>query len=221
MIKIENLNVYLGKSHILKNVNISIDIDGSIIGLFGPNGAGKTTLINTLTGSINRYTGSINGMTTGISYLPDKPFLYKAMRLEDAIRYYKDAFKDFDAEKARKLFRELGLELNQKISQCSKGMSEQIHMILSICRNVELYLFDEPLAAVDPLTRDDLMAMIKNERKPGSVALISTHLISDVEALFDKVIMIKDGKIILQDEVKKLKEDNKENLEQIFKERLR
>lgn len=222
MIEISNLNVSLGRTHILKNVNLSIKDRDSIIGIFGPNGAGKTTLISTLTGSINDYTGAIKGIEPKrISYLPDKAFIYKTMKLEEVIKYYRDAFDDFDSQKAEKLLGKLGLKLKQKISQCSKGMIEQIHMVLAICRNVDIYIFDEPLAAVDPLTRDDIMEMIKNERKKDSVVLISTHLISDVESLFDTVIMIKNGQIILHEDVKKLEEQNHAGLEEIFKEKLR
>ena len=82
------------------------------------------------------------------------------------------------------------MKLNQKISQCSKGMLEQIHMVLALSRNSDVYIFDEPLAAVDPLTRDDIMEMIKSERKKGSIVFISTHLISDVESLFPRNIYI-------------------------------
>lgn len=222
MIEIKNLNVYLGKAHILNNVNLEIEEKDSIIGIFGPNGAGKTTLINTLTGSINNYTGEIYGINPKeISYLPDKAFIYRSMKLEDAIKYYKDAFLDFDAQKAERLMSSLGLNLKQKISQCSKGMSEQIHMVLAICRNVSVYIFDEPLAAVDPLTRDDIMEMIKNERKKGSIVLISTHLISDVESLFNDVIMVKNGCVVLHEDVEKLKAAKNESLEEIFKEKLR
>lgn len=222
MIEINNLNVSLGGKHILKNINLSIQEENSIIGIFGPNGAGKTTLISVLTGSINNYTGEIQGVSAKeISYLPDKAFIYKHMKLEEVIKYYRDAFFDFDARKAEKLLGRLGLKLNQKISQCSKGMIEQIHMVLALCRATDVYIFDEPLAAVDPLTRDDIMEMIKNERKRNSVVLISTHLISDVESLFDTVIMIKDGKVILYDDVQNLKIQNNAGLEEIFKEKLR
>lgn len=222
MIEISNLNVYFGKSQILRNINFNIEIEDSIIGLFGPNGAGKTTLINVMTGSINCFTGKIKGITPkDISFLPDKPFIYKNMKLCQVISYYKAAFPDFDSQKAEKLFDKLGLKLEQRIWQCSKGMVEQIHMVLAICRNVDIYIFDEPLAAVDPLTRDYIMEMIKNERKKDSVVLISTHLISDVESLFDKVIMLKEGSILLYDEINYLKNKSDKGLEEIFKEKLR
>lgn len=88
----KNLNVSLGGTHILKDINLSIKEENSIIGIFGPNGAGKTTLISVLTGSINNYTGAVKGICAkDISYLPDKPFIYRYMKLEDAIKYYKDA----------------------------------------------------------------------------------------------------------------------------------
>ena len=210
MIEIINLNVSLGGTHILKDINLSIKEENSIIGIFGPNGAGKTTLISVLTGSINNYTGAVKGICAkDISYLPDKPFIYRYMKLEDAIKYYKDAFNDFDSDKAAKLLGKLGLKLNQKISQCSKGMLEQIHMVLALSRNSDVYIFD------------DIMEMIKSERKKESIVFISTHLISDVESLFDSVIMVKDGKVILYDNVQSLKKENKADLETIFKEKLR
>ena len=216
MIEIINLNVSLGGTHILKDINLSIKEENSIIGIFGPNGAGKTTLISVLTGSINNYTGAVKGICAkDISYLPDKPFIYGCMKLEDAIKYYKDAFNDFDSDKAAKLLGKLGLKLYQKIYQCSIGM------VLALSRNSDVYIFDEPLAAVDPLTRDDIMEMIKSERKKESIVFISTHLISDVESLFDSIIMVKDGKVILHDNVQSLKKVNKADLETIFKEKLR
>ena len=108
MIEIINLNVSLGGTHILKDINLSIKEENSIIGIFGPNGAGKTTLISVLTGSINNYTGVVKGICAkDISYLPDKPFIYRYMKLEDAIKYYKDAFNDFDSDKAAKLLGKL------------------------------------------------------------------------------------------------------------------
>ena len=193
----------------IKNLNVSL-------------GAGKSTLISVLYGSIYNYSGAVKGICAkDISYLQDKPFIYRYMKLEDAIKYYKDAFNDFDSDKAAKLLGKLGLKLNQKISQCSKGMLEQIHMVLALSRNSDVYIFDEPLAAVDPLTRDDIMEMIKSERKKGSIVFISTHLISDVESLFDSIIMVKDGKVILHDNVQSLKKENKADLETIFKEKLR
>lgn len=222
MIKVKNLNVKLGKSHVLKDVDLQIDDNNNIVGLFGPNGAGKTTLINTITGFINRYQGTISDIDIGkIAYLPDKPFLYGFMTLDLAIKYFSDAFYDFDQNKAVRLFEQLNLTTDQNISQCSKGMMEQIHIILILCRNVDMYILDEPLAAVDPLTRDNIIHMIEKERHKNSMVLISTHLISDVEELFDEVIMIKNGRILLHENVDVLKDGNDKNLEEIFKERLR
>ena len=121
MIEIINLNVSLGGTHILKDINLSIKEENSIIGIFGPNGAGKTTLISVLTGSINNYTGAVKGICAkDISYLPDKPFIYRCMKLEDAIKYYKDAFNDFDSDKAAKLLGKLGLKLNFLINNLKK-----------------------------------------------------------------------------------------------------
>lgn len=222
MLEINDLSVSLGGAEVLHEINLSIDGNSDIVGLFGPNGAGKTTLLNTLTGTINRYKGKVFfGPNDTISFLPDKPFLYGFLTLEGAIEYYSAAYRDFDRNKAAVLFDRLGLSLKQRISKCSKGMSEQIHLILAICRNVNMYLLDEPLAGVDPLTRDAIIDILVNYRSEGSAVIISTHLISDVEELFDKVIMIKAGRILLFDTVESLKGPSGKDLETIFKERLR
>jgi ABC-2 type transport system ATP-binding protein len=137
------------------------------------------------------------------------------------LSYFDGEYSSFNVQKARRLLNDLGLDENMRIIDCSKGMLERIHMIMSISREVDYYFFDEPLAAVDSLTRDRLMEIIEKEKKPGSIVLISTHLISDVEQLFTDVIMIKNGEIILYDSVEKLKEESGEGLETLFKERLR
>lgn len=219
---IKNLSVKRGKHTILKNINLEIKKQDSIIGIFGPNGAGKTTLLSVLAGIINKYEGSIEGLNKeNFSFLPDKPYIYKDLKLKNVLSYFDGEYSSFNVQKARRLLKDLGLDENMRIIDCSKGMLEQIHMIMSISREVDYYFFDEPLAAVDPLTRDRLMDIIENEKKPGSIVLISTHLISDVEQLFTDVIMIKNGEIILYDSVKKLKEESGEGLETLFKERLR
>ena len=206
---IKNLSVKRGKHTILKNINLEIKKQDSIIGIFGPNGAGKTTLLSVLAGIINKYEGSIEGLNKeNFSFLPDKPYIYKDLKLKNVLSYFDGEYSSFNVQKARRLLNDLGLDENMRIIDCSKGM-------------LDYYFFDEPLAAVDPLTRDRLMEIIEKEKKPGSIVLISTHLISDVEQLFTDVIMIKNGEIILYDSVEKLKKESGKGLETLFKEKLR
>lgn len=197
----EELGVRFGRKTALDQLNLAIEDRGRIIGLFGQNGAGKSTLMRVICGLIARYSGTMERTPGGVGYLPDAPFLYGFLRLEECIRTAEALFDDFDTDIARMVFKELGLPLTTKVNEASKGMGEQIHLGLILARRCSLYVFDEPLAAVDPLTRDKLIALIRHYRAPGSTAIISTHLIGGLEELFDEAIVIHDGRMVLHDEV--------------------
>lgn len=197
----DELTVRFGRKTALDRLDLRIEDRGRVIGLFGQNGAGKSTLMRVMCGLIGRYSGTMERALGSVGYLPDAPFLYGFLRLEECIRTAEALFDDFDASVAKAVFEELGLPLSTKVSEASKGMGEQIHLGLILARRCNLYVFDEPLAAVDPLTRDKLIALIRQYRAPGSTAIISTHLIGGLEELFDEAIVIHDGRLVLHDDV--------------------
>lgn len=222
MVSFKGVTVFIGKKEILKDISFSLPVDGNIIGLFGPNGAGKTTLLRTLVGLISTYTGDVIVTDAKkVAFLPDGPYLYSFLKITDCIELFATRYEDFNTDKAIRIFDELGLSRTQKISASSKGMLEQIHLALTISRDASLYVLDEPLAAVDPLTRDLLMDMIINYRNPRGTVIISTHLINGVERLFDEVIMIHGGKLMLHDSAEALKSSYEMSLEDIFKVKMR
>ena len=104
-------------------------------------------------------------------------------------------FDDFVNTKADILLQKLNLNKNQKISTLSKGMVEKLQLILILSRNAKLYILDEPIAGVDIVTRKEIMKLITENINQDSSVIITTHLISDIEQLFDKVAFLKDGKI--------------------------
>lgn len=220
-----NLTKKYGSKKALDNFNLKIE-KGKIVGLLGPNGAGKTTLIKTAASLLNYNSGKmlIDGKALSVkakkivAYLPDKDFLYGWMTIKESLKFFKNFFEDFDYEKALKMVSDLGLNLNLKINSLSKGMQEKLNISLIFSRKAKLFLFDEPLAAVDPSMRDKIIKIILNNFDKNSSILISTHLINDVEELFDEVVFINDGKVLLHDDVKKLKEEHKESIEDLFKE---
>lgn len=216
--ELRNISVHYGKKEALKSINVSLTEQGKIIGFLGPNGAGKTTLINLLVGNINTYSGKVNISTNTIAYCPDQPFLYEGMTVQDSIKLYTAVYNDFDEKKAENIFSKLSIDLKMKIHDGSKGMHEQIHIVLTLARNVSLYIFDEPLAAVDPLTRDYLLKIILENRPKNSNILMSTHLIQDIDYIFDSVIFINHGKVLLHKTVSDLNAEYHEPLEKIFKE---
>ncbi|PID96637.1 MAG: ABC transporter ATP-binding protein [Actinomycetales bacterium] len=213
---VEHLTVKYADKLALNDVNLLLANKGSIVGLFGQNGAGKTTLLRCIAGVMNRFHGSIRPRGSVVGYLPDQEFIPRRMRIRDVVRACDSLYADFDGNMATKTIAELDLSLDARVSTVSRGMSEQLHLSMILARRCGLYVLDEPLAAVDPLTRDKLLMMIKNYRKPGSTVVISTHLIGGLEGLFDEAIMIHQGKLILHDAVSAVLSQG--GLEQRFKE---
>lgn len=152
-------------------------------------------------GIINRYSGSIRYDGRTIAHLPDAPILYGHLRLAECIDLAQELWSDFDPAVARTVFQDLGLDLDLRLRQASKGMSEQIHLGLVLSRRTQLYVLDEPLAAVDPYTRDRLLHLIATHRQDGSTVIISTHLIAGLESLFDEALVIHDGRLVLHEAV--------------------
>lgn len=224
IIKIENLKKSYGKKVVLDDISLSLR-ENQIIGLLGPNGCGKTTLIKTLTGLIKDYEGNIliDGEKPGvhtksiIAYLPEKSYLPDWMRPVDALKYFADFYSDFDTQKAEKMIHDFDLDMKQKIKTMSKGQQEKISLILVMSRRAKLYILDEPLGGVDPAARDAILSLIMNNYAEASTVLMSTHLIHDIEPVLDRALMISRGKLVLNADVEKIKQDGR-TVEDIFKE---
>ena len=201
---------------ILKDMNLKIP-RGKIIGLLGKNGMGKTTLIKLINDLLTPTSGEIliNGEKPGvkskemISYLPERTYLDKEMTIKQVIKYFEEFYKNFDAEKAMRLLKDLDLDINKKISKMSKGMQEKLQLILVMSRNAELYILDEPLGGVDRATRDYILDTILSNFGEGASVIISTHLISDIERILDEVIFIDKGEIILASSADELRNKEK------------
>lgn len=224
IIRIENLKKSYGRKVVLDDVSFSLE-ENQIIGLLGPNGCGKTTLIKTMTGLIKDYSGNIfiDGEKPGvhtksvIAYLPEKSYLPDWMKPSDAINYFADFYSDFDVRKAEQMISDFDLDMKQKIKTMSKGQQEKISLILVMSRRAKLYILDEPLGGVDPAARDAILSLIMNNYAENSTVLMSTHLIHDIEPVLDRALMISKGKLVLNADVEKIKQEGR-TVEDIFKE---
>ena len=213
-----------GDKKVLCDINLKIP-KGKIIGLLGKNGAGKTTLIKLINNLLTPSQGEIlvNGEPIGveskkiISYLPERTYLNKSMRVCDAVKYFSDFYGDFDCEKAYRLLDDLGLDKNIKLSKMSKGMQEKVQLVLVMSRNAQLYILDEPLGGVDPATRDYILDTILSNFCEGATVIISTHLISDIERILDEVIFIDNGKISLYSDCDTLRQKENGSIDEIFR----
>ena len=224
LVQVKDLTKTFDKKEVLKDINLNIS-NGKIIGLLGKNGAGKTTLIKLINDLLTPTSGEIKikGHDIGveskkiISYLPEKTYLNKQMRVSEVIDFFKDFYEDFDEEKAKKLLTDLELDMNQKLSKMSKGMQEKVQLVLVMSRNADLYILDEPLGGVDPATRDYILDTILSNFNENASIIISTHLISDIERILDEVIFIDKGKIILQSDADKLRKKENGSIDEIFR----
>ena len=224
LLEINNLNKSFDNKEILKDINLSIQ-HGKIIGLLGKNGVGKTTLIKIINDLLTPTSGEIliKGEKIGvetkkvISYLPERTYLNKQMKVSEVISYFEDFYDNFDSEKAKRLLKDLDLDINQKLAKMSKGMQEKVQLVLVMSRNADLYVLDEPLGGVDPATRDYILDTILSNFNENASVIISTHLISDIEKILDEVIFIDKGEIVLQSDADKLRKKEKASIDEIFR----
>lgn len=224
LLEIKNLSKKFDNKYVLDNVNLKIS-SGKIIGLLGKNGAGKSTLIKLINDLLTPTEGEIlvKGNKIGveskkvISYLPERTYLNKQMKVKEVINYFSDFYDNFDAEKARKLLKDLDLDENKNLSKMSKGMQEKVQLVLVMSRSADLYILDEPLGGVDPATRDYILDTILSNFNEGASVIISTHLISDIERILDEVVFIDKGKIALQSDTDELRQKENASIDEIFR----
>ncbi len=224
LLEINNLNKSFDNKEILKDINLSIQ-SGKIIGLLGKNGVGKTTLIKLINDLLTPTSGEIliKGQKIGvetkkvISYLPERTYLNKQMKVSEVISYFEDFYDNFDSKKAKRLLKDLDLDINQKLTKMSKGMQEKVQLVLVMSRSADLYVLDEPLGGVDPATRDYILDTILSNFNENASVIISTHLISDIEKILDEVIFIDKGQIVLQSDADKLRKKEKSSIDEIFR----
>ncbi|MBQ8796560.1 MAG: ABC transporter ATP-binding protein [Clostridia bacterium] len=225
LLRCENLTKNYGRITALNNVSLVIP-RGKIIGLLGPNGSGKTTLIKILNGLLTPTEGSltIDGFKPGVetksrvSYLPDSSYLNSWMTVEQIVNMFVDFYPDFRPELAYKMLKNLDIDPSVKLKTLSKGNKEKVCLILVMSRNAQLYVLDEPIAGVDPATRDYIISTIINNYNPDASVLLSTHLISDIEQILDEVIFINKGVVELHKTVDEIREENGMSVDELFRE---
>ena len=224
LLEVKNLTKTFDGKKILDDVNLVMP-EGKIIGLLGKNGAGKSTLIKSINDLLTIDEGEIlfKGKKIGvyskehISYLPERTYLDKGMKVSEVINYFSEFYKDFDKDRAYRLLKDLKLDSEKRIVKMSKGMQEKLQLILVMSRDADLYILDEPLSGVDPATRDYILDTILSNFKEGASIIISTHLITDIERILDEVIFIDEGKIVLNSSADELRNKEKSSIDEIFR----
>lgn len=225
IISIKDVSISYGQVKIIKNISLDLD-SNKIIGLCGPNGAGKTTLIKMIVGLLRDFKGNITVHNNEIGYIskslisyqPDIITLDPNLNGKKALKQYKSLYKDFDEERFSELLIKLKLPNDKPLKKMSKGMKEKFQLALTLSRRAKVYIFDEPIAGVDPASRDSILETIINNYTKDALLLISTHLIQDIESILDEVVFISDGEIVLHENCDDLREKSNMSIDQLFRE---
>lgn len=215
---------YLSKTA-LDGISLSVP-KGAVVGLLGPNGSGKTTLLKLAAGLLQPTEGSIEvcGFKPGVeskeisAYQPDRVYLNDWMTVGDLVKMMADFYPNFRSDKAREMLKDLNIGLESKLKSLSKGNKEKVQLILTMSRDVKLYMLDEPIGGVDPAARDYILDTIVANRSQDATVIISTHLISDIELFLNYVVFLQDGRLIRQGKTDKIRTETGMSIDALFRE---
>ena len=224
-IKVENLTKKYGDQIALNQVSFSIP-KGEIVGFLGPNGAGKSTMMKILTTYISTFVGNawVNNYSVlddkiqvqkCVGYLPEQNPLYTDMYVREYLNFNAEIYK-IDKAQVEIVIEQTGLlsEAHKKIEQLSKGYKQRVGLANALLHNPEVLILDEPTTGLDPNQLIEIRDLIKKVAKEnGKTVLLTTHIMQEVEAICDRVIILNKGKLIHDKSIKEtLKETSLENL---------
>lgn len=224
ILEYRHVNKNFGENQVLHDINLQIPA-GKVVGVLGKNGSGKSTLFKLANDLLTATSGQVlvDGQAVGVvtkqivSYLPERTYLEPGLRVSDVIKIFATFYTDFDQEKAEKLLIDLQLDKNMRLAKMSKGMKEKVQLVMVMSRRAKLYILDEPLGGVDPASRDYILQTILQNFNREATLLISTHMIADIEKILDEVIMIDQGKIVLQENAEALRQKEQASIDEIFR----
>ncbi|WP_432664416.1 ABC transporter ATP-binding protein [Wukongibacter baidiensis] len=225
ILKIDGLTKKYFNKVALDEISISFD-KGKIYGLLGPNGSGKTTFMKIVAGLHKQTSGNVLVKGRPLSYrtksdvvfMPTEDFLYPWMKIKTLIKYFSDMYSDFDSKRANELIKEFELNQDSKISELSTGLKGRVKVALTISRNASIYMFDEPLNGLDPISREMILRLISETFNENKVIIVSSHLVSELETCLDEVIFLKNGVIELQGDAEEIRLEKQKSIEALYKE---
>ena len=218
VIEINKLTKSYGKARGIVDVSFHVE-QGEIFGFIGPNGAGKSTLIRTLLSLIYPTSGSATifgkdcikyapEIKKDIGYLPSEIFYYDNMKVIDLLRYSASFYKKDCTKRINELAEIMELDLHKKIDDLSLGNKKKVGIVQGLLHEPKLIILDEPTSGLDPLMQKKFFDLLKEENKKGATILFSSHILSEVQKLCDRVAIIKEGKIVQVEKISTLKEKN-------------
>lgn len=218
VIEIKNLTKNYGKARGISDISFNVE-QGEIFGFIGPNGAGKSTTIRTLLSLIYPTSGSAtifgkdciqfaSEIKKEIGYLPSEIFYYDNMKVRDLLKYSASFYKKDCSKRIDELAEIMDLDLNKKIDDLSLGNKKKVGIVQGLLHEPKLIILDEPTSGLDPLMQQKFFELLEEENRKGSTILFSSHILSEVQRLCNRVAIIKEGKIITVEKISTLQENN-------------
>lgn len=210
MITSKNLTKTFGSKRAVDGISMELET-GHVYAMLGPNGSGKTTWMKMAAGLMKPSGGEIlvDGQPVGVesrkhvAYMSTEPYFYSWMTVKDVGKYYEDFFGDFSMAKYEELIRKMELEMPMKTKSLSSGMAAKLKIAVTMARDARVYMLDEPFNGIDLLARDEIRGCILKEAAPEKLLILSSHLVEEMEAIADRAIFIREGKLV---EVRDLEE---------------
>ena len=218
ILETKHLKKYYGESLGIEDVSLKIK-KGEIYGFIGPNGAGKSTTIRTILGLINKTDGKIlinnkeydiNDLETKqkIGYLPSEVNLYDDMTVKEILDYHESFYKKSIHKKRIRLVKIFKIDEKKKIENLSLGNLKKVGIVLSLMHDPEILILDEPTSGLDPIMQNIFHDLLKEEKEKGTAILYSSHILSEISNLCDRIGFIKNGKIIKEDTIDNIKKQS-------------
>lgn len=217
ILEVKELKKYYGNMRGVENVSLSLK-EGEAYGFIGPNGAGKSTTIKTIMNLINKTSGSItiNGKENDqndlelkkiIGYLPSEINLYSDLTVREVLNFHESFYdKDF-TKRRRELVNLFKLDESKRIEDLSFGNLKKLGIILALIHEPKILILDEPTSGLDPIMQKVFYDLLLEEKKKGTTILYSTHVLSEVSKICDRIGIIKDGKIIKEDKIENIEKN--------------
>lgn len=218
ILEIKNLTKYYGNVLGVKNLSLTLN-KGEIFGFIGPNGAGKSTTIRSIMNLINKNEGTIllDGkelrkdditLKEKIGYLPSEIHLYDDFTVKEMLDYHESFYKKNLSKRRKYLVKKLILDETKKIEDLSLGNLKKLGIILAFMHEPELLILDEPTSGLDPIMQQVFYELLEEEKKKGTTIFYSTHILSEISKICDRVGIIKDGCLLKIENVDYLRSNN-------------
>ena len=215
-IVLNELTKHYGKHRGIHNLSFSVN-QGEFFGFIGPNGAGKSTTIRTLMGLIRPTGGSASifdldchskasVIARDVGYLPSENSYYENMKVRELLQYTADLYGMDCKTKMKELADRLNLDLSRKIADLSLGNKKKVGIVSAIMTSPKLIIMDEPTSGLDPLIQQAFYDILKEENSRGATVFFSSHVLSEVQKLCDRVAILKEGQLIGIQSIKELRE---------------